>query len=380
VNDISIIGGGIAGLSMAIALEKNGIIPTVYESTPELKPVGAGIALAFNAMKACRYLGVYDEIRKLGNPLDDARITDDQGKILSKFRYNNYIDLFGEVSVAIHRWDLQEALRSALHSTKIVTGKKAVDFSKHDKNVEIVFEDGTQIITDLVLACDGIHSIFRQKLIPHSSPKYSGYTCWRGIGDLPDSYPWKETMIESWGPGHRLGIVPLRQNRVYWFAVKNAPANDKKMQSSTKEDILHYFKKWNKDMTRVIEETQESHIILNDISDIDPISRFDFDNILLAGDAAHATTPNMGQGGCQAIVDAATLGKILQAGVPIENGFADFEKQRVKKTAKVIINSRQFGKLAQSENPFVIFIRNLLVRMASEKSNAKRILWLNEDF
>jgi len=378
--EIAIIGGGIAGLSIAIALEKNGFLPTVYESAPELKPVGAGIALAFNAMKACRWLGVYEKVRQLGNPLNDARITDHRGKILSDFQYNHHLDLFGEVSIAIHRWDLQEALQSALRSTQIVTAKRALNFSQHENSVDVQFEDGTEINSPAVIACDGIHSIFRQKLISHSEPKYSGYTCWRGIGILPESYPWKESMIESWGPGHRLGIVPLTKNRVYWFAVKNAPANDDSMKRSTKADILGYFDKWNKDMIQVIEETDESQIILNDISDIDPIKKFDFGNILLAGDAAHATTPNMGQGGCQAIVDAATLGKILESGISVQDAFPNFEKQRVEKTSKVIRNSRQFGKLAQAENSVLIFIRNLLVRMASERSNAKRILWLDENF
>lgn len=376
--NISIIGGGIAGLSMALALEKNGITPTVYESAAELKPVGAGIALAFNAMKASRWLGVYNEIKKLGNPLNNARITNHKGKILSNFHYENHLDLFGEVSVAIHRWDLQEALRSALKSTQIITGKKASSFTQNQEGVEVGFEDGSSITSSIVIACDGIHSIFRQQLIPGSGSRYSGYTCWRGIGILPETYPWKDTMIESWGPGLRLGIVPLTENRVYWFAVKNAPQNDEQMKLSTKEQILSYFNIWNKDMLSVIEKTEDNQIILNDISDIDPIDKFDFGNILLAGDAAHATTPNMGQGGCQAIVDAAVLGKILESGSSITEAFSLFEKKRVDKTSRVILNSRQFGKMAQTENRFFIFIRNLLFKAVTERSSAKRILWLDE--
>jgi len=377
--EVSIIGGGIAGLAIAIALEKHGINPAIYESAQEMKPVGAGIALAFNAMKACKSLGVYEDVRPLGKSIEKALITNHKGKVLSSFTYANHLDILGDVTVALHRWDLQEGLKKALHSTQIKLGKHAIDFIVNSNKVETNFEDGTKSISDFVIACDGIHSVFRKKLIPKSNPKYSGYTCWRGIGILPETYPWKGSMIESWGPGQRLGIVPLTHNRVYWFAVKNAPEKDQLMKESKKEDILSFFDSWNKDMLRVIETTPDENIILSDISDIDPITNFAFDNILLVGDAAHATTPNLGQGGCQAIVDAAILDKCLEKEPSLDKAFRIFEEKRIEKTRKVILNSRKFGKLAQLENGMGIAFRNFVVGLVPEKSNAKQLLWLQEE-
>jgi len=378
--DVVIIGGGIAGLSIARALEKNQLQTTLYESAPELKPVGAGIALAFNAMQACRSLGIYEEVSSKGLAIQKTLITSYNGKIISEFDNSKFLPVFGDVSQAIHRWDLQEALKNSLNTTEILLGKKVTGFIQTKKDVEIKFSDGSSTTTQYVIAADGVHSIFRQKLIVHSEPVYSGYTCWRGIGEMPASYKWREYVNESWGPGQRLGIVPLPVNRVYWFAVKNAPEKDPAMIRSKKNDLLQFFRKWEPGMLKVIEETPEENIIFSDIIDIDPVDQFAFGNILLTGDAAHATTPNMGQGGCQAIVDAAILDKCIGSTSTFEDAFRLFEQRRIDKTRRVILNSRRFGKIAQSENLFLIAIRNLLISLIPQKISAKQIMWLMEEF
>ena len=377
---VIIIGGGIAGLSIAKALERNQISPTIYESAPELLPVGAGIGLAFNAMIACRSLGVYEEIFRRGKSIETALLTTFKGKILSEFHYKKFLHIFGEVTLAIHRWELQEALKSSLSSTQIILGKKAESFIQTAEKTEVKFSDGTSTVADFVIAADGIHSIFRQKLIANSTPVYSGYTCWRGIGEMPDSYKWKELGNESWGPGQRLGIIPLPDNKAYWFAVMNAREKDPAIIAAKRSDLLQFFGRWESGMLKVIEDTREENIILGDIADINPIDQFAFENILLTGDAAHATTPNMGQGGCQAIVDAAVLDKCIGSTSTMKDAFLLFEKKRIAKTRRIILTSRRFGKMAQSENKLFIAVRNSLVRLIPENTNARQIMWLKEEF
>ena len=133
-------------------------------------------------------------------------------------------------------------------------------------------------------------------------------------------------------------------------------------------------------MLKVIEDTREENIILGDIADINPIDQFAFENILLTGDAAHATTPNMGQGGCQAIVDAAVLDKCIGSTSTMKDAFLLFEKKRIAKTRRIILTSRRFGKMAQSENKLFIAVRNSLVRLIPENTNARQIMWLKEEF
>ena len=352
---VSIIGGGIAGLSIAIAFQKHGFEVEVYEAAPELKPVGAGITLAFNAMKAAQKLGFRDEVLKIGRSMENAMILNDQAKILTSFDYLKHLDKLGDFSIAIHRADLHNILMDKLEGDILHLHKKAKSFSQNNGQVLVNFEDGSHLETPFLIVSDGIHSIFRQEMIPNSQPRYAGYTCWRGIGELPKDYAFSN-----------------------WFAVKNAPENDPAMRNAGKRDILKMFSTWSPKLLKVIENTPEDQIIWNDIADIEPIDHFAFDNILLTGDAAHATTPNMGQGGCQAIEDAAVLDALLAAEKPLNEVFAEFEKIRMAKTAKVINQSRTIGKIAQWENPILAGIRNFGMRLAPESTNLKQLLWLND--
>lgn len=375
---VSIIGGGIAGISIAIAFQKHGLEVEVYEAATELKPVGAGITLAFNAMKAAQKLGFRQEVLKAGRSMENAMILNDQAKVLTAFNYRKHLDKLGDLSIAIHRADLHQILLGQLKGDILHLNKKAQSFTQDKDGVMVSFEDGSTLETPLLIVSDGIHSIFRQALIPNSKPQYAGYTCWRGIGELPEGYAFSNSVVECWGKGARIGIVPTTDKQVYWFAVKNAPENDPSMKNAEKQDILNMFKSWSPKLLKVIENTPEDQIIWNDIVDIDPIDRFAFGNILLTGDAAHATTPNMGQGGCQAFEDAAVLDALLAFEKPMNQIFQEFEKLRVTKTSKVISQSRTIGKLAQWENPILAGIRNFGMSLTPESTNLKQIMWLND--
>jgi len=373
---ITIIGGGIAGLSVAIALEKSGYECVIYEAAPELKPAGAGITLQFNAMKAAHHLGVYDALLSKGQSMEKGMITDQHAKPLTKFNYEEHLDILGEVSLAIHRADLQQVLVDQLQHAEIITNKRVKSY-EHSSPSKVTFTDGSSVDADYIIAADGINSVIRQTLVPGSTPQYAGYTCWRGIGRIPDNYPYKDTIIESWGPGQRLGVVPVKDDVIYWFAVKNAAKNDPIMKNSTKEDILQYFRKWNTDLLRVIHETDEDSIIWGDIADINPIKQFAFDKTLLVGDAAHATTPNMGQGGCQAMEDAATLLSLLKEN-SMDAAFKQFELLRLKKTTRVITQSRRIGMIGQCNAALGCYIRNTVLRLTPESRNINQLKWLAE--
>lgn len=375
---ITITGAGIAGLAIARSLEKKGYQPVIYEAAPELKPVGAGIVLAFNAMRAGTKLGLRDQLLRHGQSMGKAMIIDHQGRSLSQIDYFKKTDLFGDVSLAIHRADLQNILRNALRHTSIHLNKKVKAVIPHEHETEIEFEDGTTTRTGYLIAADGIHSVIRTTLLPASQPRYAGYTCWRGIGTLPGTYPFKDTVVEGWGAGVRLGIVPLQDGGVYWFAVKNAMQNDLEMKNAGKEDILRFLEGWNREMLKVIEDTPSASIIWGDISDIAPLRQFAFGNILLTGDAAHATTPNIGQGGCQALEDAAVLLDCLDPQVPLEKIFKAFEARRIKRTKRVIETSRRIGRIGQMEGWWQTRLRNALTKSIPPGMSLKQIMWLND--
>lgn len=365
----AIIGGGIAGLSTAIALKKMGIEATVFEAAPEFKPIGAGIMLAVNAMKAYEHLGIYQEILNAGEPFNGLMVLNQSGKVLSKANTTELENRY--TNVAIHRAALHEVLLSQLDQSKVITGKRSVDINISPEGNKVTFEDGTWVIADYVIVAEGIHSPIRRKLLPQSQKRYSGYTCWRGIADNIDTEV--KTPSETWGKNGRFGMVPLANNKVYWFAVKNAPENSDEIKKYRIVNLLYNYKNYHHLVNKVISATNGEHLILNDIHDLNPINQYAFYNNVLIGDAAHATTPNMGQGACQAIEDAVVLANCLKNNSSVANAFKSFETKRLKRTHFIVNQSWKLGKIAQWENPLAIGLRNFIFRSMPASVTNKQI-------
>lgn len=358
----AIVGGGIGGLTTAIALQRYGYQVTVYENAPGIKPLGAGLALAANAVKAFNEIGIGREVLQAGKVLKALRIKSPDGKILSETDSEKISAKLKIVNnFTIHRADLHAVLLSQLAPGTVLLNKGCVDFVQRKSNVTLQFHDGSSSDADYVIACDGVHSVIRKKLLPLSYPRYSGYTCWRGVTDhIPPGVDMDETS-ETWGRGHRFGIAPLSNNRIYWFACMNARQNDPAMKARRIDDLVGDFRDFHFPVPHLLRNTAQENLIWSDIIDLRPIRQFAFGNILLMGDAAHATTPNMGQGACMAIEDAAVLANCLQKNLA-EAAFISFEQKRIQRTTAIVKQSWRIGKLAQLENPILIALRNFAVR------------------
>lgn len=367
----SILGGGICGLSTAIALKNIGIQAEVYESAPQFRPLGAGLLLAANAMRSFQKIGIAEKIAARGRLLPRFSIFDDRGKVITAADATAIGQKYGLHNFAIHRADLHEALAAELDPEQLHTGKRATGFSKNGVRTVVQFDDGSAIETDFLLAAEGIHSAIRRQLLPDSKPRYAGYTCWRAVVDAGSSSP--DFASETWGSAGRFGIVPLAGNRIYWFAVVNAPENDPAMRAIRVADLQQLFGRFHAPVPQILAQTRDEDLIWNDIIDLQPLPRFAFDNILLLGDAAHATTPNMGQGACQAIEDAAILADELAKTHDPEAAFAAFEKRRLKRTRYIVENSWSLGKIAQWEKPLFVFLRNNLLRLVPERLNERQL-------
>lgn len=371
-----VIGGGIGGLTTAIALEKLGHEVEVYESAPAFRPVGAGLGLAANAVKAFDHLGIKEEVLKAGLLIPDVRLLDKAGVTISKLDSLKLGVKYGTDNFAVHRADLHQVLLGLLDRAKLINNKKAKSCTQSSYGVEVTFTDGTTATGDFLIAADGIHSAIRKQFLPQSAPRYAGYTCWRAVVPQP-----KQKVIEStetWGEGSRFGIVPLKDDRVYWFACLNAPQNDAVVKSFKKENLLWHFADYHAPVQELIQTAVEKNIIWGDIIDLPPQDRFAFGNVLLIGDAAHATTPNMGQGACQAIEDAAFLYTILQGAGGIEEKFRQFEKLRKPRTKKIVEGSWRLGRVAQWEKPWAARLRNSLFRMVPQSVQERQMRFLYE--
>lgn len=354
---IVIIGGGIGGLATAVGFHNIGIDVHVYEQASSFKPLGAGIGIGSNVMLALNKLGVRNDILKSGMALHEQRFLNGNFSVMNSIDLTLLKKRFGEENITIERADLHEALFRAIDPTHIHFNKKIDCFEQTNEGVTLFFADGTNEVVDYVIAADGIHSIFRQTLIPTSAPRYAGYTCWRGITKNNDDVP-LHLSSEAWSKKGRFGWAPLYNGDVYWFACLNAQENDPNYRTLNKIELAKKFSHFSPTIERLISETEEAYFLHHDIYDIKPLLTFIYNRICLLGDAAHATTPNMGQGAGQSIEDAYELMNAVKNTRTIEDAFKEYDKKRVKKTKKVIKLSRQIGWAAQWENPLLVAFRN----------------------
>lgn len=374
---ILIIGGGIGGLCAAIALQRKGFDAQVYEKAPTIKALGAGLSLSVNAVLALRQIGLDQELIAAGQELRYMRIPDSRGKLISQTDMAPVAQSFGAANFSIHRAVLHDILINHLQEGSLHLGKAFTHVTQDKSKVTVDLEDGTQVVGDTLLAFDGIHSAVRKQLLPQVRPRYAGYTCWRAVIDGMPQAMQEDQATETWGKAGRFGIVPLKGGKIYWFATVNAPQQNARMQSFGIKELKAHFKEYHLPIPEILSRTQDAQLIWNDIIDLKPIDQYVFGRVALAGDAAHATTPNMGQGACMAIEDAAVLANLL-ATQAVEKALQQYEVQRMKRTQQIVRTSYQLGKVAQWENPILQTLRNAAFRRMPTSVQQQQIRKLYE--
>ena len=347
---VIIVGAGIGGLSTAIALRRARHEVVVLERAPQLEPVGAGITLFANAMNALTWLGVADSVTAAGADARSSAILTSDGRELTTLPPDV---LAG--TVAVHRGDLQAALREA--AGEIHLGVEVVSVRGSPEGVSAVVADGSEQRGDLLVGADGLWSRVRAPVAP-SSPRYSGYSAWRGVSPVQIE---AGRLSESWGAGERFGLVDIG-SRTYWFATANAPEGQISDPSEGKAELMRRFTTWHSPIPTVLDATPDSVILQNDVYFLDPLPRWSRGRIVLLGDAAHATTPGVGQGAALAIEDAAVLGIELTQQRSLEDSLHQFETIRRPRAGLALKLSRQADRAAQMTSPLGRRVRNLLVR------------------
>jgi FAD-dependent urate hydroxylase len=359
---VIIIGCGVAGLSAAIALRKAGHEPLVFERAPSLQPLGAGLILWSNAFAALRAIGLESEMLKIGAPLATLEVLTPSGSVLARTDARTISRKAGSPTLAVHRADLLEMLQRQVTDEFLHFDRTFTGFEIHDNNVIAHFEDGGQVDGDMLVGADGIWSTVRQQVHGSEAPRYAGYTAWRSvirrerIGGKQTS-----TSTETWGSGTRFGWVPMSNDRVYWFAVKAARAGQEPGADGHKAELTRLFGDWHSPIPETIEASEESKILRHDIYDRPPISDWGRGPVTLAGDAAHPTTPNTGQGAAMALEDAVVLAHHLSERSSIETALREYEAQRYQRTTMVTNLSYRMGAVAQLENQIAVRVRNGLM-------------------
>ena len=368
-----IIGGGIGGLTAAIALRQRGIAVTVYEAAPELKSVGAGIIMATNAMIVLQRLGLAEKIQSNGYELNDVQIADANWRTIQKINSQYAIMKYGLGSFAIHRAALQQILFEELPEEDVIMNHRVEHVSQNKDKVRVKFANGNEAEADFIIGADGIKSVVRQSLFGNTKYRYSGQTCWRATVDTAIPKRLEKSSHELWGSkaGLRLGIVPLNLTQLYLYATVCSPAGGKDDLASIRKNLVQQFFEFDNYSIQLLEDANLNKIIRTDIYDFAPIKKWYKGRIALIGDAAHATTPNLGQGGCQAIEDAYVIAQSLARHQQPEKAFEVFQSIRYAKAKYVVDTSWRLGKLTNLSSPLLIKIRNATIRLIPSYANKK---------
>jgi 2-polyprenyl-6-methoxyphenol hydroxylase-like FAD-dependent oxidoreductase len=361
-----IIGSGIGGLCAAIGLRQVGIEAIVYEQAERLDPIGAGLTLWANAIKALRKLGLADAAVAAGSKIELGELRAAGGRTLSRSAPGEFERFFGEPTIGIHRADLHTILCRALPSDLLHLGARCVGFVQDGATVNVHFANGTRDQADLLIGADGIHSIIREQLFPEVKLRYAGYTAWRGVVATADKAALGLT-TETWGHGARFGFLRIDEERVYWFATHNTAPGNKQSGAESKAFLRQRFKGWHHPISLLVESTPEEQILQTDIYDIEPMKEWGKGAVILLGDAAHPTTPNLGQGACMAIESSVVLARCLSQELALDRALNRYQLERMPRTAWITRQSWKIGRLGQLENAFACGLRDLAIRLVPDK-------------
>ena len=352
-----IAGGGIGGLAVARALDKIGLEYVVLERSPQICEVGSGIVIGSNGTNCLKALGVENKFKEKTVSVNKFQYQDHRGNILSEVDISDFREQFGATMSVIHRGDLINILLQSVKPEKIFLNSEVQSFSGNSEGIRVHLASGENITGDFLIGADGLHSAVRKNLPDYEKPRYAGYTCWRGIVSISHKTLAQGIGISGMGSGAQFGLLPFRKNEIYWYvAKKGKPDASKELQL---ENLKSTFSAGSNSVRDIIEQTSTSSIIRNDIFDLAPRKSWGEFRCTLLGDAAHAATPNLGQGASMALEDSVELAYSLLNHSDIETALRDFERRRYKRTADMVRMSRFVGEVYQWSHPILTKFRNL---------------------
>jgi 2-polyprenyl-6-methoxyphenol hydroxylase-like FAD-dependent oxidoreductase len=372
---VLIVGGGIGGVTAALALARKGIDAPVFEAAPQLRPVGKGIWVPTNAMQVLQRLGVAAAVTRAGWPLERIQLRTLRGVLLD-VDLRRYQEMFGHTTISIHRAALLDALAGALPPGALRLGKRFVGFAEDAGGVTARFDDGTEDRGDALVGADGIRSAVREQLFPGVPLRYTGQTCYRGVTrmDLPPGL--EHVCWEVWGGACRFGFSAVGPGQVYWFAPVSAPPGAPPPEGPLAGWLAEKYAGFPAPVSDVLRGTPEDEVIRTDLYDFAPVRQWCRGRVALIGDAAHAMTPNLGQGGAQAVEDGCALAEKLAAGGPVGEALRQYEALRLPKVRRLVKSAWRFGRMAHWRPRWLQALRNFVLRCTPRRLNERQLEWL----
>jgi 2-polyprenyl-6-methoxyphenol hydroxylase-like FAD-dependent oxidoreductase len=343
---IVIIGAGIAGLASAIALTRAGHCVTVYERNPDPYGAGGGMVLWPNASFVMDQLGLLPAVAAIGGVPQAMRRLDWHGRPLQSLDIGQLDREMGYPSHAVLRRDLMRILAdsAAHHGVPVHYGVAGLALrTGADGHAWLQCADGTAVQADLLLGADGRkHSIARPFVLGDQPARFQGFVNWVGAVELEEASGDAPGVQDFWGIGERFGVVTVTAHKVYWAAAAAAPALDRLPPFDA---LYSRFGDWPAPIPALLRQTPREQVRLIAVHDVDPVPGWHRANLLLVGDAAHASLPTSGQGASQALEDAWQLPRCLADHEGrLEQALLAFTALRAPKTRSQTLAARQFAR------------------------------------
>ncbi|EOQ74647.1 MULTISPECIES: FAD-dependent urate hydroxylase HpxO [Acinetobacter calcoaceticus/baumannii complex] len=342
--NVVIIGAGMGGLTTGIALKKFGHQVRIFEQTEKILPVGAAISLWSNGVKCLNYLGLTDKIAKLGGQMDDLAYVDGlTGDVMTQFSLLPLIEEVGQRPYPVARADLQNMLMDEFGRDQIYLGKKMVSLEDKADFVEVHFADGSSTQADLLIGADGTHSLTRTYVLGQQvQRRYAGYVNWNGLVEISEDLAPAQQWTTYVGEGKRASLMPVADGKFYFFLDVPLPAGLDNNRDEYKKLLKQYFVDWCQPVQQLIERLDPQKTNRVEIHDIEPFTQFYKGRVVILGDAAHSTTPDIGQGGCQAMEDAIYLARSLQINtLGLEDALRRYQNKRNERANELVLRARK---------------------------------------
>ena len=363
-----VIGAGIGGLAVAAGLCSAGWDVTACEREASLEPVGAGLALAPNGLRALDLIGAGDALRALAVP-QELGIRRSDGRWLVRSNTRQMIsDRFGDPIILVPRAAVIDALVARVPggvlslATEVTSIEPGGTAGAGTMAAARVATSAGELDADLVVAADGIGSGVRPVLFPgHPGLRYAGFTTWRLLtGPVTGQVP----MAESWGRGTVFGVMPLSGGRVYCYAA--APAVPGARAGDELAELVRLFGTWHEPIPGLLATAVRADVLRHDVAELAaPLPSLHHGRVALLGDAAHPMTPNLGQGACQALEDAAVISRLAAGTEPGAVGgmLARYTAARLPRTSDVVRWSRRAATMTTWAWPPAVAFRNTAMRL-----------------
>jgi salicylate hydroxylase len=364
---IAVIGGGIGGLTAARALLKRGFEVAVYEAAPELKEIGAGVALGPNAMKALRSLDLEQPVRAVAWESENGLLRNWRtGRIISRTPRRAFLmQRFGATGCTAHRADLLDVLAAGVPAGIVKLGARCVSVESNERVACARFADGTEIEADVVVGADGIHSAVRASLFGPDAPRFTGKICWRcvvPVDAVPGGLP--TTDSTTWLGPHGAVVVYLVRHGELVNVVAHYDNDSWTEESWIREcdraEVIDNYRGWHESLLRLFSASERHYKWA--LYDRDPLTQWTRGRATILGDAAHPMLPYLGQGACQAMEDGCVLAAALAAVPDTPRAALElYERVRLPRARRVVLSARERGENNHLVSPLAALKRDVMI-------------------